>query len=277
MDTSPLAAPLDTDSAAALGTTVCVWAHPDDESYLSAGLLAALSAAGRPATVVTATRGEAGPTGPPPAAGSGGAGSGGDGSSGAGPAGAGPAGSPSWAALPPPSRADELAAALRVLGVADHHQLGFPDGGCADVAPAAGAAAVRRVLGAVRPDTVVTFGPDGFTGHPDHVAAGLWTRRALRDLGWTGRLLHPVMTPDDRAAGRDVADLFGVYALGEPRLCRPEALAVRLELAGEPLARKVAALRAHRSQTAVLLDVLGVERYAAWVGVESFVEAPLRP
>ncbi|GAA3396728.1 PIG-L deacetylase family protein [Cryptosporangium minutisporangium] len=241
--------PLDADGVAALGTTLCVWAHPDDESYLSAGLLSALQTAGRRTAVVTATLGEAGLAGPAPRSG--------------------------FADLPPPSRADELAAALRQLGVAEHHQLGFADGGCADVALSTGAAAVRRAVAATRPDTVVTFGLDGFTGHPDHIAVGLWTRRALRDLGWRGRLLHPVLTATDRAAGRDIADLFGVYTLGEPRICEPGELAVRLELSGGLLDRKLGALRAHASQTAVLVDVLGVERYADWVGVESFADAAL--
>ncbi|WP_073261000.1 PIG-L deacetylase family protein [Cryptosporangium aurantiacum] len=249
MDTS-LISTLSADTVAALGTTLCVWAHPDDESYLGAGLLAALHAADRHTAVVTATLGEAGLSGPAPR--------------------------PGFADLPPPSRADELAAALRRLGVSDHHQLGFADGGCADVDLTTGAAAVQRVVSAVRPDTVVTFGLDGFTGHPDHVAVGLWTRRALRDLGWRGRLLHPVLTADDRAAGREIADLFGVYSLGEPRICEPAELAVRLELSGDLLDRKLGALRAHHSQTAVLVDYLGVERYSAWVGVESFVDAALR-
>lgn len=29
-----------------------------------------------------------------------------------------------------------------------------------------------RMLGELDPDVVITFGPDGFSGHPDHVAVG---------------------------------------------------------------------------------------------------------
>jgi len=43
-----------------LGTTVVVWAHPDDETYLSGGTAAALVASGQRVVAVTATRGEAG-------------------------------------------------------------------------------------------------------------------------------------------------------------------------------------------------------------------------
>jgi LmbE family N-acetylglucosaminyl deacetylase len=238
---------LDAERIAELGTTLCVWAHPDDESYLVGGLMAALSAAGRRVAVVTATLGEAGLSGPVPRV--------------------------DQYQPPPRSRAEELAAALRHLGVAEHHQLGFADGGCATADPADGIAAIRRVVEALRPDTVVTFGPDGVTGHPDHVAVGEWTRRALRDLDWDGRLLHPVCTEADRAAGRDVDELFGVYALGEPRICRPDELAARLELSGVLLAKKLAALHAHRSQTALLEEIIGIDRFAAWVQVESFVDA----
>ena len=43
-----------------LGTTVVVWAHPDDETYLSGGTAAALVDLGHRVVAVTATRGDAG-------------------------------------------------------------------------------------------------------------------------------------------------------------------------------------------------------------------------
>src|SRR5690242_1671871 len=124
--------PIDVAGVARLGTTLCVWAHPDDESYLGGGLTAALRSAGRRVVVVTATLGEAGL--------------------------AGPVARPGAPGPPPPTRREELAAALRRLGVTEHQQLGFADGACAADDPA-GAAAVRHLVAAVRPDTVVTFGP----------------------------------------------------------------------------------------------------------------------
>jgi hypothetical protein len=56
--------------------------------------------------------------------------------------------------------------------------------------------------------------------------------------------------------------------------CTPEhelALSVRCE--PEVLDRKVAALRAHRSQTSGLIDQLGMDDYRAWWSVETFAEA----
>ena len=46
------------------GTLLGVWAHPDDEAYLSGGLMAAATGAGRRVVVVTATYGELGTSDP---------------------------------------------------------------------------------------------------------------------------------------------------------------------------------------------------------------------
>ena len=43
-----------------LGTVLGVWAHPDDEAYLSGGLMAMARDAGSRVVCVTATRGELG-------------------------------------------------------------------------------------------------------------------------------------------------------------------------------------------------------------------------
>ena len=49
---------------AALGTIIGIWAHPDDEAYLSGGLMALARANGQRVVCVTATRGELGTTDP---------------------------------------------------------------------------------------------------------------------------------------------------------------------------------------------------------------------
>ncbi|HLZ38595.1 MAG TPA: PIG-L family deacetylase, partial [Mycobacteriales bacterium] len=43
-----------------LGTILGIWAHPDDEAYLSAGLMAIARGAGSRVVCATATRGELG-------------------------------------------------------------------------------------------------------------------------------------------------------------------------------------------------------------------------
>jgi LmbE family N-acetylglucosaminyl deacetylase len=44
-----------------LGTILGIWAHPDDEAYLSGGLMALATDAGSRVVCATATRGELGP------------------------------------------------------------------------------------------------------------------------------------------------------------------------------------------------------------------------
>ncbi|MGH2787542.1 MAG: PIG-L deacetylase family protein [Actinomycetota bacterium] len=47
-------------AVADLGTILCAFAHPDDETYLAGGLMAEAARAGRRSVCVVATRGEAG-------------------------------------------------------------------------------------------------------------------------------------------------------------------------------------------------------------------------
>ncbi|MGH2768453.1 MAG: PIG-L family deacetylase, partial [Actinomycetota bacterium] len=134
-----------------LGTTLGVWAHPDDETYLSAGLMAHAVRSGLRVMCVTATRGEEGsfdekrwPT-----------------------------------ATLGKVREAELMASLEILGVTDHLWLDYRDGTCASVDPEEGTERVRAVIEEVRPDSILTFGPDAMTGHPDHRAASAWATEAF--------------------------------------------------------------------------------------------------
>src|SRR5215207_4088967 len=130
-------------------TLLGVWAHPDDEAYLSAGLMAEYRRRGDRVVVVTATLGEHGTNDP-------------DG----------------W----PPERLavlreHELRTSLAAVGVDELHLLGFTDGECAwnD-----GTAQIADLMAEVAPDVIVTFGPDGMTNHPDHRAVSAWTTNAWR-------------------------------------------------------------------------------------------------
>lgn len=133
-----------------LGTILGIWAHPDDEAYLAGGVMAAAAEAGQRVGCVTATAGEHGTDDPS-----------------------------RW----PPARLGrvrrrELAAALRVLGVHEHTWLDYPDGGCSDAPTGEAVARLVDIIERYRPDTILTFGPDGITGHPDHMAVGRWARLA---------------------------------------------------------------------------------------------------
>jgi LmbE family N-acetylglucosaminyl deacetylase len=109
-------------------TLLAVWAHPDDEAYLAAGLLATAVEAGWRVVLGTATRGEIGTDDP-------------DGC--------------------PPDRLSELRTrelvdSLAALGVQEHRWLRarrpLVDGRLADVPGEEGITAVARLLDDVRPD-----------------------------------------------------------------------------------------------------------------------------
>jgi LmbE family N-acetylglucosaminyl deacetylase len=226
-----------------LGTVLMVWAHPDDETYLAGGLSAALTDVGQRVVCVTATRGEAGGSSPGLAE----------------------------------TRTAELKAALKLLGVQEHHWLDYPDGGCASVEDDEAAARIRAVVDDVRPDTVVTFGPDGFTGHPDHRAVSRWVDRVLvdrPDIRRHARLLHAVAREHREDPGLD--DDYGVFELGRPRTCPDDEIDVLLSLGDSLLDRKVEALLLQESQTAELVAAVGLPRFRAWVATEALA-APLHP
>jgi LmbE family N-acetylglucosaminyl deacetylase len=230
---------------AGLGTVLGIWAHPDDEAYLSGGLMAMARDIGSRVVCVTATRGELGTPDPE-----------------------------TW----PPQRLAaertvELASCLEVLGVSEHHWLGYRDGRCADVPVSDAVGKLCDLIDAVRPDTVLTFGPDGITGHPDHQAVSAWVTAAFDGAAAPGaRLLHSAVAERRVRRWKDLDDSLGVYLPGYPVAAADETLKVDLLLTPDVTARKVRALAAQTTQTAGLIAAMGVPRYISWVGEETFVQ-----
>lgn len=232
-------------TAAELGTILSVWAHPDDETYLAAGLMAAARDNGQRVVCVSATAGEHGT--PDPAA---------------------------W----PPERLGrvrrwEAAAAMAVLGVTDHRFLGHEDG---SLRPddAAGVARIEDLIDEVRPDTVLTFGADGMTFHPDHIAIHHWVTTAWHRRGHPGRLLYAAVTLDFLARFSEQFEEWDMYMSdGRPTGVPRGQLAAHAHLVGIELDRKLTALRAMSTQTGGLLAMLDADTYAAQVAEEAFVAA----
>ena len=131
---------------------MCVLAHPDDESLGTGGTLAKYAAEGIETYLVTATRGERGRFGEC-------------------------AERPS-ADVVGATREAELRAAAQELGLREVTVLGYPDGALDSVDPVAAQEAIAEHLRRVRPDVVITFGPEGAYGHPDHVAISQLTTAA---------------------------------------------------------------------------------------------------
>lgn len=234
-------------AAAALGTILSVWAHPDDETYLAAGLMAAARDNGQRVVCVSATAGEHGTSDPA-----------------------------TW----PPDRLArvrrwESAAAMAVLGVTEHRFLGFEDGTLADD-DEHGIELVGQLLDDVRPDTILTFGADGMTFHPDHIAVHHWVSTAWRRRGGPGRLLCAAVTDDFLDEYQEQFEEWDMYMSDERPVGVPaDQLAVHARVSGVELDRKVTALRTMVTQTAGLIAMLGLDAYAVQVAEEAFLAADL--
>ena len=162
---------------------------------------------------------------------------------------------------------------MAVLGVAEHRVLGLPDGGLAEH-DGEGLAVVGRLLDEIRPDTILTFGPDGMTFHPDHIAVSRWVTEAWRQRGRPGRLLYATPTVEHLARFGDA--LRGVGRVHDRRAARgvpAEELAVHAVLDGARLDRKLTALGAMATQTRDLIAMVDPDVYATQVAEEAFIDA----
>jgi LmbE family N-acetylglucosaminyl deacetylase len=223
------------------GTLVAVWAHPDDESYLGAGLMTAAADAGARVVSVSATLGERGTDDP--------------------------------TRLPPARlarvRGAELGRALDALGAGAPILMDYPDGGCAQLPVDTGAAHVGRVLDEVGADAVLTFDRDGVTGHPDHRAVAAWTRTAVAQRGDRIPLVTTVLGaawPHDLVAAMQRVSMF-YPGYPQRQVGGPYA---RVALGGELLERKLAALQQHRSQIESLRNALGPDGYRRMAAIEAY-------
>ena len=121
---------------------------------------------------------------------------------------------------------------------------------------------------------MLTFGPDGLTGHPDHRTVSAWTGAAFAAAAPGARLLHATIA-QRRAVGR-ADDELGIYPPGLPG---PHAATRTWPSTSCWTRRRRArrrALAAQATQTGGLIATLGLDTYTAWVGAESFVESARR-
>jgi len=146
---------------------LAIFAHPDDESFTVGGTLARYAAEGAKVSLLCATRGEAGIEGM----------------------------GPEEAAR---VRERELQAACAVLGVREVRFLGYCDGELAQADPAEVTARMAQAMREMRPQVVITFGPDGISGHPDHVAVSRLATAAFDAVaiqGFVRRLYYVAPSP----------------------------------------------------------------------------------
>ncbi|MET0789783.1 MAG: PIG-L family deacetylase [Cellulomonas sp.] len=214
------------------------FAHPDDETYSSFGTVALHAAdPGFRLAVLHATDGGAGEVAPGVEVGPDGLG-----------------------AL---RRLEDDRAWMAVGLVPDRHDwLDLPDGEVDAVPFPVLVDRVATFLDEERPDVVVTFGPDGVTGHPDHIAVGAATDEAFHRVRADGgpglrRLLHGAIRQSwfDRHQAWRVANGFEPWVPDRLYHLRgtPDAQ-IGVDVRTSPVSAQVlAGLREHRSQAHVLM------------------------
>lgn len=198
---------------------LAVFAHPDDETFLAGGTLAKYAAAGHEVSIVCATFGELGRRG-------------------------------DFESL---SRMEfahmrrmEMEAACDALGVRRVEFLG-----CADqqLASECWNAATKEIVGfirSLRPQVIVTFGPDGVSGHPDHIAISQIVTSAF----WGAATPKAA---SERASFQASALYYVLRSGAVPACChshfevKPPQLTTRIEI-DEFGARKLAAIQHYGSQ-----------------------------
>jgi LmbE family N-acetylglucosaminyl deacetylase len=184
---------------------MAVLAHPDDESLGVGGTLARCAAEGVTTSVVTATLGQIGWNG-------------------------------DQAAYPGPEafgriRESELREAAGVLGVSELSLLGYMDGALDQVDHSEAVERITRHLRRFRPQVVITFGPEGAYGHPDHIAICQLTTAAALAAADPSRFLEQ---SGDGLEPHTISKLY-YMAPGRPAMRAYQAAfgEVAMEVAGE--------------------------------------------
>ncbi len=181
-------------------------------------------------------------------------------------------------------REEEDQRSWRALGrEPDRHEwLRYPDGALADADFEGVVDRVSAILRQERPDVVMTFGPDGITGHPDHVMIGRAASEAFHRLrsesvGGFQRLLHGAIPMSEIERWNEMLIADGKEPFRQDRLYDPHG--VPDETIGfvvdrtAVVPRVLAALREHRTQSSTFeqrtedqqLAALSIERgIIAW-------------
>jgi LmbE family N-acetylglucosaminyl deacetylase len=148
-----------------------VFAHPDDESFAVGGTIVKLAKEGAFVDLLCATRGEAGSTGNPPIC---------------------------KREELPMTREAELREACKRLGINQLTLLDYIDK-TLDQADLQGLVSqIKSHLMKVQPDVIITFHPNGISGHPDHTAIQQATFKAVQSGLEHPTSLYYVVIPESR-------------------------------------------------------------------------------
>lgn len=189
-----------------------IFAHPDDESSGVSGTVKKYTQQGVPVDLITATRGEKGSRLDVPAGVDTGT-----------------------------AREAELRAAAAIMGIRNIYLLGYMDGKLykADIDEVANK--IADIIRRVEPEIVITFGPDGISGHTDHITVGKAATRAFKKLSEENKGPRKLYYVTIAASALPDADEYGVAT-------RPDEEVTIATDISKYLDSKIKALSVHRSQ-----------------------------
>ena len=168
-------------------------------------------------------------------------------------------------------RTAELERSMQILGVTEHHWLDLPDIDMETGLPDEGYARVRDLVDEVQPDTVLTFGPEGMTGHEAHKSVSRWATEAVHEAGKPGsRVLYACVTPEWAEEFLPIWEPFNVFLPGTPRQVPRDELAIYFQLPPDIFETKVDAINAHVSQIESILEAVGDEVWSRQMSFEGF-------
>lgn len=220
-------------------TILLIFAHPDDETSAAGGTTAKYVSRGYTVYVVTATGGEKGtrldvPDGIETAT----------------------------------VRAGEQRAAAAITGIKDIYRLGYIDGELEEADLSEVTEKVLAIIKKVQPEVVITFGPDGISGHSDHIAIGraataAFKKAAKADSG--PRKLYYVAIPESAFSDIDRAEVGDVNTRPDDEITTEIDISGFLEI-------KLRALEKYRSQEDArwLVDMFRQAGESSWAGKEFF-------
>lgn len=231
------------------GGVLAIFAHPDDESILAGGVLAACAAAGERVSIVSMTRGEHGPSEL--------------------------GGRSALAEI----RGGELLTAASALGASSVECLDYPDGGLAEADEDGATRTIASVVARERPSAIITFSEEGLYWHPDHVAVARLVARSLEGLG-AEALVYGATWPRGHASAlvavlRERGLPHDLWSLDPGSFgAAQEATPVRIDVR-RFLSAKLAAIRSHRTQIgrAHAFHALPEDVAERFLGFEYFVAA----
>jgi LmbE family N-acetylglucosaminyl deacetylase len=233
------------DDIKKLGTIMSIWAHPDDESFTSAGIMATAIKNGQKVICITATKGEAGVQD-----------------------------ESRWPADQLGDiRAKEMKAALEKIGIKHHYWLHYQDGLCNCVQTQEAVSKIKELIKKHQPDTILTFGPDGITGHPDHQTVSMWVDRAT--VGTDIMVYHTVEEEDHYHKYMVEADKkFDIYFnIDKPPTKKAKDCDIAYKLPEQVIGQKYSALKAMPSQTEAMIKNTPADMMKSMLCLECFVTA----